>query len=450
MTEKQSPTAIRGNKSPAPSLSVQLAAAAKKLETKKPAASNNGLEGWFPYYAGYTEQFAEGIIKAATQGQTLHVLDPWNGSGTTTRAAVGLGHFATGLDINPVTTLVASAKLANPDDASHVLGLATRMAAAANAEEVDRLDPLLAWLPPAAVRHFRTIEARILSELATTKNGGRLDPRINTLPPLSAFLLLALIRSTKTLASVKVSSNPTWTRPAESISRVRGKTLERAWIEQISQMSRELGAHGHPAQQANAGSIRLAASTAIPLADETVDLVVTSPPYCTRIDYAVGSSFELAALGIGEDTVAYRQLRAQAMGTPLSRARQPQEPPTDWPDSVKRLLGSIRIHQSKASGTYYYKTYFQYFSDCLASLREIYRVLHDKGSAVLVVQSSYYKDIYVDLPQLYVDCGQSLGFSANVGATTHVKKALAQINSCSRKHKAKKAYEESVVILERA
>lgn len=424
-----------------------VAQAAAKLTAKRKPSIHRGLEGWYPYYAGYTEQFAEGIIAAGSGGSPLRILDPWNGSGTTTRAGASLGHQATGFDINPVATLVASAKLANPDDAAHLQGLAQRLATSPAETQVDRLDPLLQWLGKAMVQRYRAIERRILVELSTDDDGDTLDPRMDTLPPLAAFLLLALTRASRRLASIKPGSNPTWLRPADNVVRGQGRTLELAWLDQIAEMARDLVTHSSLLSYSGGGSIHRGNSTRLPLSSDSIDLVVTSPPYCTRIDYAMGAAFELAALGILDGSERHRSLRAEAMGTPLSRSKTPLEVPQDWPDTVKKTLHEIRSHRSKASATYYYKTYFQYFSDCLSSLSEIGRVLRKDGAGVLVVQSSYYKDIYVDLPALYVESARSLGLKAAIGSATEVRKAMVQINSNSRKHLSQKVYQECAVVI---
>lgn len=431
------------------SLATAAAEAAAHLTAKRIPSRHGGLEGWYPYYAGYTEQFAKSIIANASHGTKLRILDPWNGSGTTTRAALTLGHQAIGFDINPVATLVASAKLANPEDVAHVRGLVQRLASFSNVP-ISTEDPLLCWMGAAAVRRYRTIESHILAELATNEHRFTLDPRTATLPPLASFLLLALMRAARGVASIRAGSNPTWTRPAERIAKPQGRKVEQAWAAQISEMSQDLLDNASPLSGSGKGSIHLGNSTNLPLDAGTVDLVVTSPPYCTRIDYAMGAAFELAALGVRNDSDAHRVLRAKAMGTPLSRRRDPADIPAHWPSAVRQTLHQIKTHASKASATYYYKTYFQYFDDCMKSLSEMHRVLRKDGAAVLVVQSSYYKDVYVDLPELYVKCAEHLGYkSASVGSTTVVRKALAQINSKSRVHRSRKVYEESAVVLSR-
>ena len=69
-----------------------------------------GKADWYPYYAGYAQGFVSDVLDLLkiTPGQT--VLDPWNGSGTTTQVAMQKGIQAYGYDINPVMVTVANAK----------------------------------------------------------------------------------------------------------------------------------------------------------------------------------------------------------------------------------------------------------------------------------------------------------------------------------------------------
>ena len=118
-----------------------------------------------------------------------------------------------------------------------------------------------------------------------------------------------------------------------------------------------------------------------------------------------------------------------------------------FPTSISNVLTAIASHPSKASSTYYYRTYEQYFRDCRSSLEEVMRVLKPGGVAALIVQSSYYKEIYVDLPRLYVSQARQLGFKSNIAGATKVRKAFSQLNPRSRAYMRDKRYEESVVLL---
>src|SRR5205823_4265056 len=106
--------------------------------------------------------------------------------------------------------------------------------------------------------------------------------------------------------------------------------------------------------RATSSAVSLADARALPLSGASVDAVVTSPPYCTRIDYFRATVFELAALGISPDGERFRELRSMAMGTNLMRPECRTEFDSQ-PDEVRRLLRRIQEHPSKASETYYYR-----------------------------------------------------------------------------------------------
>lgn len=54
---------------------------------KRTKKARMGWDGFFPYYAGFSEQFARELISSSGLKPGSLVHDPWNGSGTTTYAA---------------------------------------------------------------------------------------------------------------------------------------------------------------------------------------------------------------------------------------------------------------------------------------------------------------------------------------------------------------------------
>lgn len=426
---------------------LQASAATLSLDAKR-TGFEGGTDSWYPYYAGYSPGFARNVLSMLALPPGATVLDPWNGAGTTTLVADELGYRAIGFDINPVAALVANARLVRLRDVAHAAGLMESVARAADGASfrISRQDALRPWLGSRHIRAYRSIERAVLANLATDAAGHTLQPVREALPPLAAFLLLALMRAAKRFAGVKRGSNPTWTIPSGTPTIDRGNLAEE-WSRTVQTMLSDLSSsESGPASS----SVQIADSRALPLPDSSVDFVLTSPPYCTRIDYVVNTAFELAAMQISSESDAYDGLRRLTMGTPLARVTDVCMQAESWPDDIKSLLERIQRHPSKASHSYYYKTYLQYFTDTRRSLSELARVLRAGGGAALVVQSSYYKEIAVDLPRLYLSLAREEGMVGDIVAETTVRRSLSQINARSSKHLSEKSYSEAVVCLEKA
>jgi hypothetical protein len=423
---------------------------------KRDAAKPAGVERWFKYYAGFSPSFARAVLSSAQLTSTSIVLDPWNGSGTTTHAAAALGFHAVGVDISPVANVVASAKLANSGDLAHSDGLASQIVSNARRKKPSEGDvethPLRRWLHAKDVSMFLALYRSALDLLARSPRADPINPLVVPPPPLAAFFILCLFRAARIHAGVVLSTNPAWVRPAARRSRVRcsprGRYLSiagtfRDTVKSLTAPFRDAS----PSTEPGHANVLAGDARNLPLADESVDLVVTSPPYCTRLDYPVSASFELAALGLDADQ-GLRRLRSSSMGTPLVR-KGPSTMP-EWPGRLQRLLAEIGSHPSKNSATYYLPTYEQYFSDAHASLSELRRVLRHGGKAMMVLQTSFYKEIPIPLPDLYIDIAGPLGFRGATVVRFPVKKFLTQINPTSQRHLADRQYVESVIALEAA
>ncbi len=440
-------TSFRPKRStPSATQALRLVARQMPLDAKRSQSRRAGPDQWFPYYAGFSPEFARIVLQGVPLPRGATVLDPWNGSGTTTHVADQLGFRAVGIDLNPVATLVASARLARPRDAEHVLGLARRLSKRdKDIPSNPTSDPLAEWLRPTVIQGYRSIQSGILADLATGSSGTPLEPIAQSLPPLAAFLVLALMRAARSLAAVRTTTNPTWITPGDSPSGT-WNSLSQRWLRETQTMASQLAIAASAVTMSEA---IVGDSRSLPVESNSVDLVLTSPPYCTRIDYVINTSFELAALGIGRDSEQFATLRRASMGSPLVRGTKRASPPAEWPHRVRSLLAAIESHPSKASQSYYYKTYWHYFDDCAQALRELHRCLKPGATAVLVLQSSYYKNLYVDLPQLYCDMGTSIGFRAEPLGEVAVRRALAQINSRSMKHRTSTQYREAIIALEK-
>ncbi|WP_327680250.1 hypothetical protein [Streptomyces sp. NBC_00467] len=186
-------------------------------------------------------------------------------------------------------------------------------------------------------------------------------------------------------------------------------------------------------------------SSALPITDGCVDVVLTSPPYLTRIDYAVAYARELAILGI--DISSDRKLRSGLMGTTLIR-RGDSLDSRSLGSSGKSLLERIAQHDSKASSGYYLKQARQYLDDLTAGLDELSRVCKQEATVHLVVQDSFYKDVPVPLAEICIEESRARGWDLEFQEKFEVRRSLTSLNTAARAYK-KGDVEESVITVRR-
>jgi hypothetical protein len=236
-----------------------------------------------------------------------------------------------------------------------------------------------------------------------------------TLSSLAAFFYVALFRTVRQLLTNFETTNPTWLKlPSNHAARLRPKSavVRNVFRKQVTAMAPRLSGSNHsasgPFRHDEPVKVSVADSRFLPLPDNSVDAVIGSPPYCTRIDYVVATRPELALLGY--DGEALSQMRDRTIGTTTIDKETPAAK-SEWGPACNTFLEGVRTHRSRASDSYYWKNHAQYFDALHSSLSEIRRILRPKAPCVLVVQDSYYKEIHNDLPTYIDEMATRLGLS---------------------------------------
>jgi hypothetical protein len=184
-----------------------------------------------------------------------------------------------------------------------------------------------------------------------------------------------------------------------------------------------------PLEHANP-EVLVADTASFPLPQQSVDFILTSPPYCTRIDYTAATRIELAVL----DPLV--SLKARELGRKMIGSTQVPihglEPEDDWGPTCLRFLERQRLHPSKASVGYYYKTHLDYFEKMAASIANLAGTLKPTGAAVFVVQDSHYKEIHNDLPTIVSELAAAKGLVLARRDDFHLKRSMVGIHPHSR------------------
>jgi DNA modification methylase len=319
---------------------------------------NPHVHGLHPYPAKFIPHIPRALIQAYAP-QASVVLDPMCGSGTALVEAVAAGHTAVGVDINPIATLVSRAKTTalTAHDAATLSALADRF---------DKLGRELTNTPTALERlapvgplpnfpnRSKWFALHVAQELLLAKN---------FIAALDSVAATELARCVFSATVVSVSNQESETRWCAKPSDIRsGETLRRlaARLSDALVRVREFSAG-----RAHRATVHLADARALPLRDNTVDFVVTSPPYANSHDYYL-----------------YNKLRLFWLDHNVAPVQASE-------------IGSRNRHSDRREG---FETYVDAMGGVMA---EIARVLRPGGHVAIVVADAVVRGRLHDMASVY-------------------------------------------------
>ena len=382
---------------------------------------NYGPHAWHPFPAKFPPQLPNFLIKQLSKPEDV-VLDPMLGSGTTLVEAVRLGRRAIGCDIDPLARMIARAKL-TPIDPSAALqtGLSVLSAAQNDCWQDGyrlRQDFLLRFdgktadfidywfLPQHQIELFSLLQ------------------RIEALPQGSIRDFLSVVFSSTIIAKsggVSLARDLAHTRPHRDMK----KQPVSAFVEFAKRLERNVAAIGNGMPLVTEESTYLsvngamdvskghwqaevlaasAADTGLP--SESVDLIITSPPYANNaIDYMRAHKFSL--VWFGWEITELSKIRAQYLGhDALSNEKY-----GNLPDQCQVTIAALAERDARKA-----ETLRRYFGEMATVISEMKRVLKRGGAAVIVVATSNLRGIDVQTHKGLASISESAGFDlAGIG-----------------------------------
>jgi DNA modification methylase len=384
--------------------------------------SDYASHNFHSFPAKFPPQLPQKFIQLLTEPGDV-VLDSMMGSGTTVVEAFLSGRQAVGFDIDPLALKLAQVKV-SPLDRNEIVHTANEIVGKASHSlrgDKEVLDCELTQIWDANTRKF--IDYWFVSEtqrelwalLREIRQIGNIEVR--------AFFELALssIIITKS-GGVSLAFDLAHTRPHrakkvlapdgriivqvedEAISEARLKVLTKRLRPAVSEFAKRVQKNldGIPDKQENACPVRIAAGNAqnLPLPNDCVNLIVTSPPYASNaIDYMRAHKFSLAWLGYAINDLG--QLRGDYIGG---------EATNDFvfetlPAHTQKIVDTIACQEEKRGLVLH-----RYYSEMTRALREMYRVLKPDSAAIVVVGSSIMRGIDTETQNCLAEIGQNIGF----------------------------------------
>ena len=298
------------------------------IQKNRTRSVNQYLTHWiYPYKGKFHPQMIRALLNITGLGWGNTVLDPFIGSGTTAVEAQLLGINCLGIDVSPLCVLQSKVKT----------------------ESIDVLPQIREWK--------EEITKRIKPSLFNLE-GKTIDDAINLIPDEKAknFYRMAKL--------VAISDNA---RRGREFSNAFLKNLEvmissvSDYIEIIKKLNLKLGKM----------DIKTGDSRALPLNKESIDGIVTSPPYSIALDYVLNDAHALKELGYD-----LSEIREEFVGV--------------------RGKGQTRIDL--------------YNEDMKKSLEEMFRVLKPKKYAVIVIGNATYMGQEVKTVEFTINYAEKIGF----------------------------------------
>ncbi|MBA2284820.1 MAG: site-specific DNA-methyltransferase [Ktedonobacteraceae bacterium] len=421
-----------------------------------PAAASNKtlpIHRWVPWIAGFSSDFVKEVLHSNLSSRGV-VLDPFAGVGTTLVEAVLQGHDAIGFEINPYAALACRTKLsAHLTDVrmlhNAILGL-----------QMFYHDKVSSDYTPASVppQGFKT-RAEFYSPQVLRKILIVLD-FMHTLDDTSVQNIFKLAFASTMIRYSNYSYEPSLARRVSSgkaeildfpvLETVVGKLHE---CEEDIIWARRCALDEQIRMQVIGDSFFQYKEHLPP---DSVDLIITSPPYLNNYHYNRNTRPQLYWLGYAESPQDLKRLEEANFGKYWQTVREQKclnltfsLPGTDLEERLQALR---MLHPEKKvyGGNGWANYAASYFNDCHTFVEGIHYVLKPGGKAMVVIGNSILQGILIPTDEYLGKIAESVGLellTIDIPRATRVGSSIIQ--SSVRTVKAKDAHQlyESVVVL---
>lgn len=328
----------------------------------------------------------------ANKGDTI--LDCFSGSGTTLMQARLYGMNAIGRDINPLAVLISRVKSTNLNinklKAEVKILYDTIDKIKVNENEIPKFPNKDFWFE----KNVQYDLAKILTSIKKIENKkyrefllvcfssiirkvSNADTKI--VPPVKSKKMLKLIRKGRKIDPLGIF------KEAVSLN-----------LERVSNFSRDcVKSTTVGVKKGNAKKLRLK--------DNSIDLVITSPPYISAQKYARSTQLEMYWLGLVRDNI--KKIDLNTLGTERVYVEEFKTITDTGYSLLDKYIRLIKKNDEERA----YITY-KYFKDMQEVISEIYRVLKPNKNFILVIGNNKITKIYLPNHEILSEIAESVGF----------------------------------------
>jgi DNA methylase len=387
------------------------------FDTKSPAPNTDStfidnmklpVHRWFRYSAGFSAAWVENTINQAKQQQTVQLLDPFAGAGTTLIAAEKLGVECYGIEAHPFVVRIAQAKLLYKTDFNTYL------------EHIQKIIKLAEDLP-GEINHYPKLIHECFSHsslLYLDKLRQSWEQLANNSPEsqLAWLTLVAILRHVSHVG----------TAPWQYILPNKNKKSVIEPISAFNLMAETIACDMKSLAKTPISQAQLIQSdgrTCQGVPDNFANLVITSPPYANNYDYADTTRLEMSFMkeisGWGDLQTSVRQYLIRSCSQHVTTKNvnldevlaSPELEPikSDILEICNKLAQERHLHGGKKN---YHLMIACYFLDMAKVWKALRRVCQTPSKVCFVIGDSAPYGVYVPVIEWMGILAQAAGFKS--------------------------------------
>jgi len=327
--------------------------------------------------------------------KALRVLDPMAGSGTTLVSARARGFQAIGCDTDPLALLIARGWCSDIDPAK-AKSLANLVLDKATTLDSNTLPgdayPSNMDLETRKFLDYWFDETNRCQLTALSSSISRLDDSNEKTLLWCAFSRLIITKKSGVSLAMDVSHS----RPHKKYEKAPVQAFDKFLraVDYVTQKAPFVHDSGAPTV-----IIRQADARSLPFDSQSIDVVITSPPYLNAIDYIRGHKFTL--VWMGHSIAELRALRSSNIGS--ERSGDTRE--TDQFSEVIERMVDVKLDHK------HFQMVMNYVLDMNRVISECRRVLTKNGQAVFVIGDSNIGGVFVKNSEGLISLATRNGFA---------------------------------------
>jgi len=343
---------------------------------------------WHSFPAKFYPQLVRSLMNICKVKKGSIIFDPYAGCGTTLVESKLMGFDATGLDISKLAVMITKVKT-NLDIDLNLLN--KNLYLIISKSESDLVNEKNNFYATDFERYWYS-EGNLKQLKILKKNLDSVKEQ-----DIKDFFLVALSSILRRIANTKSGQ-------IEVRHQVRGKVLDvlSLFKKKVKSMEGDiLNYREYSPRRKSKTDIKFANASESKIKEESVDFIITSPPYGNGLDYSKIHKLSIALI-FGEDELEF--FKNSQTGTLYSQGFESLVVPFSkrGQEIVEVLSKEVSLNRAKAMSKYYW--------DMFSSIKNMFQALKKEGNCVIIIGGTKIRGLEIDNSQVLLEIAEHIGF----------------------------------------